>query len=485
MKQKKIRRSIKGITLIALVITIIVLLILAGVSIAMLTGENGILTQAQNAKKETSVAEEKEQIALAYNAAIAKKQSTDITEKELNAELEANEAGANAIKDGENIKVTFEESKREYIIDKNGNITTEGGSGTVTPPETSPEIDEETGLFKQTSTIDGSEPGANNPTIPEGFKPIETETSSWGDGKNPPLSTDVNNGLVIQDSVGNEFVWIPVETPVSQSEAEGTNNKAMAIQQADGNYRGLLYDFNENDSAVRSECTTTIYEYREPAFLTDSECDNSTSNVDVEGEKIVTEVGLQGEYNNMIESVKTYHGFYVGRYELGLDESDNPTSRKAGNGVTTADAGSSSLENWYGLYSKSKQYAPEGTKSVVSSMIWGSQFDAMLNWMQKNGENVYLGDSSKTNESYDTGSGTNDVVKNVFDLYGCHYEWTLEANDSIYRVGRGGISGNDLALSGRYTILSPSDSTSYDLLPYLSIRDGSTHLTLYIVLDTE
>ena len=43
----------KGITLIALVITIIVLLILAGVSIAMLTGENGILSQAQRAKTET------------------------------------------------------------------------------------------------------------------------------------------------------------------------------------------------------------------------------------------------------------------------------------------------------------------------------------------------------------------------------------------------------------------------------------------------
>ena len=49
-----------GITLIALVITIIVLLILAGVSIAMLTGENGILTQAQNAKNRTAEAEAKE-----------------------------------------------------------------------------------------------------------------------------------------------------------------------------------------------------------------------------------------------------------------------------------------------------------------------------------------------------------------------------------------------------------------------------------------
>ena len=52
MKNKKILKE-KGITLIALVITIIVLLILAGVSIAMLTGENGILTQAQNASIKT------------------------------------------------------------------------------------------------------------------------------------------------------------------------------------------------------------------------------------------------------------------------------------------------------------------------------------------------------------------------------------------------------------------------------------------------
>ncbi len=58
----------KGITLIALVITIIVLLILAGVSIAMLTGENGILTQANNSKYSTARAEAVEKINLALNA---------------------------------------------------------------------------------------------------------------------------------------------------------------------------------------------------------------------------------------------------------------------------------------------------------------------------------------------------------------------------------------------------------------------------------
>ena len=58
---KKLSKKINGITLIALIITIIVLLILAGVSIAMLTGQNGILTQAQNAKQITEIAQIKEE----------------------------------------------------------------------------------------------------------------------------------------------------------------------------------------------------------------------------------------------------------------------------------------------------------------------------------------------------------------------------------------------------------------------------------------
>lgn len=58
----------KGITLIALVVTIIVLLILAGVSIAMLTGNNGILTQGKNAKTDTANAEVAERINMELNA---------------------------------------------------------------------------------------------------------------------------------------------------------------------------------------------------------------------------------------------------------------------------------------------------------------------------------------------------------------------------------------------------------------------------------
>lgn len=64
-------RDNKGITLIALVITIIVLLILAGVSIAMLTGDNGLLTKANNSKTETLKAEAVEKINIEAQALYA------------------------------------------------------------------------------------------------------------------------------------------------------------------------------------------------------------------------------------------------------------------------------------------------------------------------------------------------------------------------------------------------------------------------------
>ncbi len=69
MKTKEVKRN-KGITLIALVITIIVLLILAGVTIATLTGENGILTRASEASKKTGQASAEEQVQLEVTASI-------------------------------------------------------------------------------------------------------------------------------------------------------------------------------------------------------------------------------------------------------------------------------------------------------------------------------------------------------------------------------------------------------------------------------
>ena len=120
-------RNFKGITLIALVITIIVLLILAGVSIATLTGQNGILTQAQNAKTETEEAGEKEAISLAYSAAKAKKaeeqDASAVTASDMNEQFGLN--GTNNATATGNIVVKFEYENgtiRWYKVDNKGTI---------------------------------------------------------------------------------------------------------------------------------------------------------------------------------------------------------------------------------------------------------------------------------------------------------------------------------------------------------------------------
>ena len=89
----------------------------------MLSGDNGILRKATDAKEQTGIGQEKEIVALAYNSALAKKvsegNSTTVTATDLNTEL--TNQGASA--DGDNpIIVTFAESQNTYTVDSNGNI---------------------------------------------------------------------------------------------------------------------------------------------------------------------------------------------------------------------------------------------------------------------------------------------------------------------------------------------------------------------------
>ena len=120
--------SNKGITLIALVITIIVLLILAGVTIATLTGDNGILNQAENAKEQTEIENEKEQISLVMtNMKFENEQEVVKKEKIFQAHLdEYTGKGKTKVYATElSYTIHFLETNRVYKIDENGNITEE------------------------------------------------------------------------------------------------------------------------------------------------------------------------------------------------------------------------------------------------------------------------------------------------------------------------------------------------------------------------
>ncbi len=117
LKRKKERKLQKGITLIALVITIIVLLILAGVSTATLTGDNGILTKAQTAKEETQKASEEEQIKLAAMNAAMNTERYNYKVEDGTVPIPAGFAptqieGQNSIKDG---VVVVDEKGNEFV----------------------------------------------------------------------------------------------------------------------------------------------------------------------------------------------------------------------------------------------------------------------------------------------------------------------------------------------------------------------------------
>ena len=115
---KKLRKSAKGITLIALVITIIVLLILAGVSIATLTGDNGILTRAQEAKNKTDEESAKEQINLEILASLDSKgkYTNNILKENLEKHLGAQ------VKLLSDNKLRVDYKGYQFIIDSNGNV---------------------------------------------------------------------------------------------------------------------------------------------------------------------------------------------------------------------------------------------------------------------------------------------------------------------------------------------------------------------------
>ena len=89
MKKHK-NTNFRGITLIALVVTIVVLLILAGISISMLGGENGIIKQAVESKDKTKTGDEKERVDLAATSAKIENNWGEITEENLVAELTQN-----------------------------------------------------------------------------------------------------------------------------------------------------------------------------------------------------------------------------------------------------------------------------------------------------------------------------------------------------------------------------------------------------------
>ena len=407
---KKLNKQ-NGITLIALVITIIVMLILVAVTISMAIN-GGLFEKAGKATGDTRNAMDAEQ-------ALASGQIT--IDGKTYASIDDYLAGKETM-------LTYNETPKE-----NGVLTANAKY----------ESDGETAV------------------IPKGFKIIEDT-----EGKK-----SIDAGLVIQDSAGNEFVWVPVTVEGTTDAEKETNFEAI-----------------RKSGGVTELCAKGY---------TDGKGTEETR-----------------DYQEMRTSVIKNGGFYIGRYEAGV-EGDTPRTNKSNETSTMVVQRDKIPYNYVGWGSSMSNYEDNITDSsknqghgalylskhmydgkdvgVIPTLCYGIQWDATLAFI---GDENYNKDSTKKGNYYNnawtinretakyttspssdttwtsisaeenktktktaserilltTGASEYFKTKNIYDLAGNVWEWTNEAFSTTNRVSRGGYysgNGTDGAVSSR------------------------------------
>ena len=382
-----------GITLIALVVTIVVLIILATVSINAVLGQNGIIKKAKQAKD-------------MYSNSIAK-------EDEEMDELLNEMSQIQILPDG------WDRDKIKPVTSKD-NIVVPVPKGYVE------------------STVEGEDSVSTGFVIKEGSDGSKTE------------------GI-------NEFVWVPVSN-ISDIYDEANN-------------AGQLWDFSGTTSTKRIYPATKNDGYREPDVVTSansgsdstsgSKYDAVSTNLQQAGLSSTATASdfktqLQTEFKEMINSVKIYGGFYIGRYETGNLSQSKAVVQKNNSDINN--------QTWYTMYKVCKTI--KANENVYTGMIWGCQWDATLRWMQTStnsevanfptnseGKGNYSGTQGSTDKVIATGSSPVYEVNNVYDMAGNVCDWTIEANYIYYRVIRGGGCTNTASSHPalRRTYDDPSD----------------------------
>ena len=417
----------KGITLIALVITIIVLLILAGVSIAMLTGQKGILTQANNAKNATELASTKEKVELAVIGAISQTRDGTLKVGNLRTEL-ANYGGT---VEGDTFPVTATVDGKSFTVDANGNVTSAGSSAVPNPPAPTENgtLGKVTGSEKTNTTVKDSL--GNQVVVPAGFKVI-----------NP--TENVTNGIVVEDvshsaTAGSQFVWIPVGEVVKDSAG---NKETITLGR---------YSFDSSGNATAYSGT-----YTEDTASNHNSSYGNTIAKDIE------------DFKNKVTN--TTHGYYIGRYESRTStERKSKTDKltqitvKPDKYVYNYTTQSQAAELSRGMYSSDSNFESD----LMNSYAWDTavyflqKFDNRANKasLKPYSQQTSLNDSLASQGTNNLSEGSKqDVICNVYDMASNCWEWTTETySDSYFPCTfRGGLYGS----SRNYTSIRSSSGTS-------------------------
>ena len=405
--QKNIIKE-KGITLVSLVITIVILIILTTITLSVGLGEKGLIRQTEDTKNTASntiTAEEEE-----MNEMLAK--YTNIMREDSKIPLPP-----------EQITTPIEEVTKGKPFDKTRKISDESGD-----------------IFY----------------VPGGFGIAEDSPN------------EIDDGIVITNEENTkQFVWIPVNDAslAKMYNTTGGEKQLTGVTTKTSIYSNLRVRSGDSYTVTMPGNESGI---REPDVLSSYDTDAQYYNaiLGYESTKEMADAMVE-EYSKTYESIKKYDGFYIGRFEL-TGSVENPTVQKDKTVLTD--------ENWYELKKACSNVV--STKYVQSTMIYGNQWDEVMNWLIATGEKTayqvntdsaawgnYEGSTgaAATNSGIEQTSGKNEAwqANNIYDLAGNCIEMTQEACKTNTRVYRGGDyygSGSSGPASDRYNGYNPDYS---------------------------
>lgn len=447
----------KGITLVALVITIIILLILAGISISALTN-TGIFQKAKDAQTKSDLAEAKEKMTLLLNEwqmdhvtstktleTFLQEKVTDKTIEEYkkldNGNYEVYINGYVGVIDGEgniveemqkagprptisNITIKSEDGTTDVAdnsqkagtkLQINFSSSMENGTIKAVTPFEKLTLDKLNTSFTENKTF--QDPKGNIITVPTGFKIVSTNDTN----SNTNAVPTVDQGIVIEDvtsgaTAGSQFVWVPVG---EITKADGTTV----------NIKLNRYSFDYSTGAESAYSGSWVEE----------DANDPSTLKNIEGKSIAKNI------TNFKNSVKENGGYYIGRYEARTTTARNDE----GNALTQiTEKGTDQVYN----YVTQKQAAEQAqgmytsnnfTSDLMNSYAW----DTATLFLQNCGTNKkYSRQTSLNGSLLQTGTNTltetNKIDKqcNVYDMASNVGEWTTETcsySDSpcVYRGG--------------------------------------------------
>ena len=405
INKKSARRNYSnqtGITLIALVVTIVVLLILAGVSINAIFSENGIIKRAKDAQNKMDQA----------------------TQNDLDSINELN----------------------NWIDGKTNGTTGGGTTGGDANPSTTSKISTLVGTVVDKNTK-AEDAYGNKITIPKGFKVVAHGTVAGSatytySGDNIPA---VQDGIVIENGTdGNQFVWVPVGT------IKNKNNTTNTITLG-------RYEFDSNTGALKSNTPVQVASVENCTQEVTINTNYKELSVFRAGNSATDSTAQNATARNLEEFISTTlanGGYYIARFEASGTASKitSKYNQTVLGNITQPNAAKAAREMYGEIKENNKLvYASD----LVNSYAWDTAIVFIQTYSVKT--DYARHNESKTTKAFTATGKNDDKYCNIWDMSGNASEWTTEysANSGTSSfnpcVSRGGYYDTGNGLAGNFT----------------------------------